>query len=535
MKMSRTNLLASVAASALTLGAPMAVTAQVSEPETTTTAAQESRLSCQAEIRALRDTVRSEPEYESFANEFEGMIERASVEADQGVCLVRLLEAQQFLVGQGVVLEGYSDEATIYATLAAAQDAGAMTNMDAADASTSVSVEARPARVAVTPEAAQVTIQREATDVAVEQQASEIVVEQPQSTVSVEQAQPNIDVVQPEANVSVDAPAPEVEVVQPAPDIEVEQAQPEVDVAQSQPKVTIDQPQPEVTIRQFQPEVTITQPAPDISVEQSEPQIAVVQPEPEVTVESAEPIVTVEQAEPDVNVDYAEPTVDVTQREPQVSVEAEQPDVQVAEAAPEVSVSQGEPTVNVSQAEPIVNVDQDEATVEVAQGEAQVSTEMEEAQVALNAESGADVSTMREQGVDVALNLEDEGDIERAALVAEADLIALEEVEFRFDSAELTDVAMSNIADAGDVLGEGDVALLVGYASPVGDAAYNQDLSERRVESVRQAMLGMGVSADQIRTRAAGENQAEAAANATERSEENRRVEIRVIPEALVQ
>lgn len=508
MKMSRTNLLASVAASALTLGAPMAATAQVSEPETTTTAAQESRLSCQAEIRALRDTVRSEPEYESFANEFEGMIERASVEADQGVCLVRLLEAQQFLVGQGVVLEGYSDEATIYATLAAAQDAGAMTNMDAADASTSVSVEARPARVAVTPEAAQVTIQREATDVAVEQQASEIVVEQPQSTVSVEQAQPNIDVVQPEANVSVDAPAPEVEVVQPAPDIEVEQAQPEVDVAQSQPKVTIDQPQPEVTIRQFQPEVTITQPAPDISVEQSEP---------------------------DVNVDYAEPTVDVTQREPQVSVEAEQPDVQVAEAAPEVSVSQGEPTVNVSQAEPIVNVDQDEATVEVAQGEAQVSTEMEEAQVALNAESGADVSTMREQGVDVALNLEDQGDIERAALVAEADLIALEEVEFRFDSAELTDVAMSNIADAGDVLGEGDVALLVGYASPVGDAAYNQDLSERRVESVRQAMLGMGVSADQIRTRAAGENQAEAAANATERSEENRRVEIRVIPEALVQ
>nr|WP_051488379.1 OmpA family protein [Salinivibrio socompensis] len=48
---------------------------------------------------------------------------------------------------------------------------------------------------------------------------------------------------------------------------------------------------------------------------------------------------------------------------------------------------------------------------------------------------------------------------------------------------------------------------LAGYADPRGRQSYNQDLSERRVQAVRDYLVSVGVSADQLETIAYGDSQ----------------------------
>ena len=70
-----------------------------------------------------------------------------------------------------------------------------------------------------------------------------------------------------------------------------------------------------------------------------------------------------------------------------------------------------------------------------------------------------------------------------------------------------------------------------GHTDSTGSDAYNQKLSERRAESVKSALVGMGVNPARITTIGYGESKP-IASNSTEAGrQQNRRVEIRIIPQ----
>jgi outer membrane protein OmpA-like peptidoglycan-associated protein len=71
---------------------------------------------------------------------------------------------------------------------------------------------------------------------------------------------------------------------------------------------------------------------------------------------------------------------------------------------------------------------------------------------------------------------------------------------------------------------------VVGHTDNTGDAAYNQDLSERRAQAVAQVLVGSGVSAARINTIGQGEDRPIASNQTPEGRQQNRRVEIVITP-----
>ena len=498
-------------------------------------------LTCREEVGKFLETVRgndSYPRLQATFAAFERRLVVASGEAEED-CFAVLADAQAALVEAGVVISGATDAPAVSRVK---QIAARL--VSEAEASR-VGVQVKPAQVAVGQRPANVNVQQDATEVDVATRAPQIEVRQPQTSVNVKAPQQQVDVTQPEAQVTVNAAAPQVAVTQPPPQITVEQQQPNIAVRQTKPTVTVNQPEPEIIVRQFQPQIDIRQPKPTITVEQPEPDVAVIQPEPIVTVEAARPQVEVTRAEPTVSVNQPPPEVNVTQRKPEVEVRQPEPQVNVEETEPQISVSQAEPRVSVNQADPQVNVRQPRARVEVAQGEPQVTVSQAEPEIVANLSEGADMTATREEGEpQVDVTKEDAAtvsvetspadvirDIDIAALV-EIDAVAVREVEFGFDSATVTpDARQDVLRDVARLVerSEDAVVLLTGYASPVGDAEYNRQLAERRVQAVASVLRGLDVPPEVIRTRSLGELNQEVAASESRRSEENRRVEIRVI------
>jgi outer membrane protein OmpA-like peptidoglycan-associated protein len=71
---------------------------------------------------------------------------------------------------------------------------------------------------------------------------------------------------------------------------------------------------------------------------------------------------------------------------------------------------------------------------------------------------------------------------------------------------------------------------VIGHTDNVGDAAFNQGLSERRAQAVTAILIGGGVSPARIRSIGAGENNP-IASNLNEAGRQmNRRVEIVITP-----
>ena len=107
----------------------------------------------------------------------------------------------------------------------------------------------------------------------------------------------------------------------------------------------------------------------------------------------------------------------------------------------------------------------------------------------------------------------------------------LANVEFDFDRADLTASGRAEVARIGGQLNDCRGARLEidGYADSTGAPAYNVGLSERRANSVREAMLGAGVAAGRLSTRGFGSSDP-VASNATEAGRErNRRVQFKTI------
>jgi outer membrane protein OmpA-like peptidoglycan-associated protein len=65
-----------------------------------------------------------------------------------------------------------------------------------------------------------------------------------------------------------------------------------------------------------------------------------------------------------------------------------------------------------------------------------------------------------------------------------------------------------------------------GFTDSVGTDDYNQDLSERRADAVRDALTGMGISADRIQTRGLGKSSPVADNSSESGRQQNRRVEV---------
>lgn len=107
-------------------------------------------------------------------------------------------------------------------------------------------------------------------------------------------------------------------------------------------------------------------------------------------------------------------------------------------------------------------------------------------------------------------------------------VITLSDVLFQVDRAELSTDGMRTAQKLADVLMQSpqSVVLIEGFTDSTGSADHNLQLSQRRAEAVRSALIGLGVGQDKITTRGYGEAYP-VASNADAASRQlNRRVEI---------
>jgi len=108
-----------------------------------------------------------------------------------------------------------------------------------------------------------------------------------------------------------------------------------------------------------------------------------------------------------------------------------------------------------------------------------------------------------------------------------------EDIHFAFDKSDLTDYAQSSLdSDAATIneLAQKFPTLKVdvaGHTDWIGTEAYNQALSERRANAVKEYLIRKGVDAGRIRTFAYGESQPIAPNTTAEGRALNRRAEIR--------
>lgn len=110
------------------------------------------------------------------------------------------------------------------------------------------------------------------------------------------------------------------------------------------------------------------------------------------------------------------------------------------------------------------------------------------------------------------------------------------DVLFGFDSAELTAAGRAEVARVAGLINDAEAASVevVGHTDRLGNADYNQRLSERRAQAVRSALIAAGVTAPAISARGAGEAQPVVQCETAPRSglvdclAPNRRVELTV-------
>ena len=107
-------------------------------------------------------------------------------------------------------------------------------------------------------------------------------------------------------------------------------------------------------------------------------------------------------------------------------------------------------------------------------------------------------------------------------------VITLGDVLFGTDKAELTADGMNTARKLADVLSKNPqrTVLIEGFTDSTGSSAHNLELSQRRAEAVRNALLGKGISRDRIATRGYGAAYPVAGNDSAANRQLNRRVEI---------
>jgi len=105
-------------------------------------------------------------------------------------------------------------------------------------------------------------------------------------------------------------------------------------------------------------------------------------------------------------------------------------------------------------------------------------------------------------------------------------------IEFGFDSSELTEASYPTLNQIASILKDNPTwgSLKVkGHTDSTGPKAYNQKLSERRAQSVKDYLVSQGVSESVITTEGYGETQPIATNDTAEGRAQNRRVEFEVV------
>lgn len=126
----------------------------------------------------------------------------------------------------------------------------------------------------------------------------------------------------------------------------------------------------------------------------------------------------------------------------------------------------------------------------------------------------------------------DARDYEEAMTITQSSALAApaenDTLLFPTDSARLTEAQKENIEKVAETLrmDRDRKVELQGNADAIGTAAYNDDLSRRRAESVMKELRRQGVRESQISIRAYGENNPVAGNDSAEGRSQNRRTDI---------
>jgi len=109
--------------------------------------------------------------------------------------------------------------------------------------------------------------------------------------------------------------------------------------------------------------------------------------------------------------------------------------------------------------------------------------------------------------------------------------IVLRGVTFAFDSDVVTEASMATLDVAAETLQECPKVrtAVEGYTDSIGTEAYNQGLSQRRAESVRNYLIGRKISSDRLEAKGYGESQPIADNSTEDGRAMNRRVELKPI------
>lgn len=107
-------------------------------------------------------------------------------------------------------------------------------------------------------------------------------------------------------------------------------------------------------------------------------------------------------------------------------------------------------------------------------------------------------------------------------------VVHLTTVHFAFDRSVLTPIAKNKLKDAAQQLqnDQGMIVELTGHTDAIGSASYNEKLSVRRAQAVRDYLVTLGISNERIGTRGMGEKEPIGDNKTAEGRAKNRRVEV---------
>ena len=117
--------------------------------------------------------------------------------------------------------------------------------------------------------------------------------------------------------------------------------------------------------------------------------------------------------------------------------------------------------------------------------------------------NGGDVVTIDEAGNIGLSGLEDFED-----MLMDREALAAQTVYFDLDRSEIHPDDLSKVEAVASILAQDaqNKVLIEGHCDERGTEEYNRALGERRALSVRDALVGLGVSADRVRTMSMGED-----------------------------
>ncbi len=163
------------------------------------------------------------------------------------------------------------------------------------------------------------------------------------------------------------------------------------------------------------------------------------------------------------------------------------------------------------------NAQQSQAVAMAAQNDAAMAQRKTDEARAQTADAQARTGTLEAQLADLAAQKTDRGMV-----------ITLGDVQFATAKADLNSNGMRSAQKLADVLKQNPArtVMVEGFADSTGGAAANQELSERRGMSVRDALMQMGVSNDRIQVKGYGESFPVAGNDSASGRQMNRRVEI---------